>query len=161
MGFFINKKSIPTIRTHHNTLHKFLKHTKKRCKFASLHRFGKMSLIYKKIYVQSMYFIAFKNMIDIKDCLIYRNEEKDLILQKTRNISFYDIEHAIQSDQILSLKKNMSNKYSHQYMLIIHFNSYTYDVPFVYDSTHNTIFLKTIYPNRKHLYLIHNNHDNS
>ena len=42
-------------------------------------------------------------------------------------------------------------------MMIVNCNSYTYCVPYVIDG--NTYFLKTIYPNRKLLYLIDKKED--
>ena len=70
------------------------------------------------------------------------NALKNIRLKLTRNVSFQKI---IKAD-LLGLGDNPSR--SHQRVLIYRHKNYTWAVPFVFDG--KEIFLKTIYPSRKH-----------
>lgn len=75
------------------------------------------------------------------------NEDKNTILKEARNICFEDIVLAIQNEKILDLIESPTHQ--NQSCLVVNFNNYAYIVPFV-QKDENTIFLKTIYPSRKH-----------
>jgi len=76
------------------------------------------------------------------------DEEKNILLKKTRNISFEDIESAILNDNILDIiPHHNKEKYPNQELLIVEFVGYIYYVPFVENL--DEIFLKSIIPSRK------------
>ena len=75
------------------------------------------------------------------------NEEKNILLKEVINISFEDIVLAIQGDKILDFIESPTHE--NQSCLVVDFNGYAYIVPFV-QKNESTIFLKTIYPSRKH-----------
>jgi len=76
------------------------------------------------------------------------NKEKNLLLKKTRSISFEQIIiHIEQGDLIDIIQHPNSDKYSNQKILIINVKNYIYAVPFVENG--NERFLKTIIPSRK------------
>jgi len=76
------------------------------------------------------------------------NIDKNELLKKTRNISFEDVLIAISQNKILDiLEHHNKTKYPNQKILIIEFNDYAYLVPFIENK--QTIFLKTIIPNKK------------
>jgi len=76
------------------------------------------------------------------------NKEKNLLLKKTREISFEQIiMHIEQGDLIDIIQHPNSEKYSIQKILIINVKNYIYTVPFI--ENENERFLKTIIPNRK------------
>ena len=76
------------------------------------------------------------------------NKEKNLLLKKTRKISFEQIiMHIEQGNLIDIIMHSNSEKYLNQKILIINVNNYIYTVPFVENG--NERFLKTIIPNRK------------
>ncbi len=74
------------------------------------------------------------------------DEEKNLELQKKRNISFELIASLIEQEKILDIIQNPGQKYKHQGAYILEINSYTYVVPFVKNEGH--VFLKTAFPHR-------------
>jgi uncharacterized DUF497 family protein len=77
------------------------------------------------------------------------NEEKNTLLKKTRNISFEQIVQAIEDNQVITkLTHTNPSKYQNQKIFIININNYIYCVPYVKEK--QTIFLKTIYANRKY-----------
>ena len=77
------------------------------------------------------------------------NEEKNLLLQATRGISFEMVIEAITKNKILDdLKHKNGKKYPRQKMLVIKINNYVYAVPYVINEQKGTIFLKTVYPSR-------------
>jgi len=77
------------------------------------------------------------------------SEEKNQILKETRGISFEDIKSAIEQDKVLgNIKHYNQKKYPKQRILILKIKNYIYAVPYVIKNK-KTIFLKTIYPNRK------------
>jgi len=79
------------------------------------------------------------------------NEEKNQQLKATRNVSFEDVITALENKQLLGELVGKGN-YSHQKQYIVNINNYPYVVPYVEDD--KTIFLKTIFPNRKLKHLL-------
>ena len=75
------------------------------------------------------------------------NEEKNILLKKTRKIGFESVVMHIEKGDLLDIIENPSDKYSKQKVLIININNYIYAVPFV--ENEKEIFLKTIIPSRK------------
>jgi hypothetical protein len=76
------------------------------------------------------------------------NEEKNRVLKEYRNISFEEIIVAIEKGDLLEIIPNPSSNYKEQKCFVVVINNYTYIVPYVENET--GIFLKTIYPSRKH-----------
>jgi len=77
------------------------------------------------------------------------SDEKNSILKRTRNVSFEDIENAIMNDNILDIiPHHNQKKFSHQELIIVCIDDYTYYVPFVMNK--EEIFLKNIIPSRKY-----------
>lgn len=77
------------------------------------------------------------------------NEEKNLLLQATRGISFEMVIEAITKNKILDdLKHKNSKKYPNQKILVIKINNYVYAIPYVLNEKKGEIFLKTVYPSR-------------
>ncbi len=76
------------------------------------------------------------------------NEEKNNILRRERNISFEDVIQALQDKKLIEVISNPSINHPNQECFVININEYIYLVPFVKDNT--KIFLKTIFPSRKH-----------
>jgi len=75
------------------------------------------------------------------------NEEKNNLLKNSdRQVSFEDVLYALKNDQLLDVIPSPTHE--NQECLVIYINEYIYIVPFV--SSEETIFLKTIYPSRKH-----------
>lgn len=80
--------------------------------------------------------------------MYYRNQEKNNLLKKTRDICFEDVLLAIESDNLLAvIEHNNQIKYKWQKILIVKINNYVYRVPYIEEN--NKIFLKTIFPSRK------------
>ncbi|PIZ65481.1 toxin [Candidatus Roizmanbacteria bacterium CG_4_9_14_0_2_um_filter_39_13] len=78
------------------------------------------------------------------------NEEKNQILERTRNVSFEDVRDAIENDQLVTIINHPNKKkYKHQLLLIVKINQYIFAVPCVWDDARKVYFLKTVYPNRK------------
>jgi uncharacterized DUF497 family protein len=76
------------------------------------------------------------------------DREKNVILKKTRNVSFEQIVMHIENGDVLDVMKNSNSKnYPHQQILVINVNDYAHAVPFVENGTER--FLKTIIPSRK------------
>lgn len=76
------------------------------------------------------------------------SEEKNILLKKSRGVSFEDVLEAIQKGNILDDIEHPSSKRSQQRVLVIKIKNYVYAVPYV-ENDQGTIFLKTIYPSRK------------
>ena len=86
------------------------------------------------------------------------SQEKNDLLFNTRGITFYQIIESISEKGILLNIKHPNEKdYPNQKMMVVEYNDYTYCVPYVIDG--DTWFLKTIFPNRKFLYLIEKKED--
>jgi uncharacterized DUF497 family protein len=76
------------------------------------------------------------------------DKEKNLLLKKTRGISFEQIVVYIEQGNLIDIIKHPNDgKYNHQKILIINIDNYIYIVPFV--ENENERFLKTIIPSRK------------
>ena len=76
------------------------------------------------------------------------SEEKNIQLQKEREISFEDIVIGIESAGLLDILEHPNKKkYAGQKIFIVNVNDYAYVVPFVEEG--EKIFLKTIIPSRK------------
>ncbi len=85
----------------------------------------------------------------ILDNIIFEwNEEKNNIILKERWVCFEDIIFAFWENKILDIIKNPSSNFENQFCLIVDISNYVYLVPFL--KTKEKIFLKTIYPSRKH-----------
>lgn len=72
------------------------------------------------------------------------------------NIGFEDCIVALEEGRMLDDIENPSEKYSNQRMFILGINNYAYVVPYI--ETEDEIFLKTVFPSRKHtaIYLTEN-----
>ncbi len=76
------------------------------------------------------------------------NKEKNILLKKTRNVSFEQMVMHIENGHLLDIIKHPnSEKYSNQKILVINVNNYIYTVPFL--EKNDERFLKTIIPNRQ------------
>lgn len=76
------------------------------------------------------------------------SEEKNILLKKTRGVSFEDVLEAIEKKEALDDIEHPKRKYAHQGMYVIKIREYAYAAPYVKD-TRGYIFFKTIYPSRK------------
>jgi len=74
------------------------------------------------------------------------SDEKNELLKDTRGISFEDVVLSLSSGKLLDKIKSPTHKNQECYVLEI--NDYVYIVPFAQDE--DKVFLKTIYPSRKH-----------
>lgn len=81
--------------------------------------------------------------------------DKNELLFQTRGVTFYQIIETIaESGVLLNIPHPNRDQYPNQWMFVIEHNQYTYCVPYVIDG--DTYFLKTIFPNRKYMYLLSN-----
>jgi len=88
-------------------------------------------------------------MLKLPSLTINFNQQKNLIIKATRNISFEDCLEAINKNQILANFKHPDpGKYPNQKILIIKIKNYAYAVPYIINKSKKEIFLKTIYPSR-------------
>ena len=77
------------------------------------------------------------------------NEKKNEWLKQERGISFEEAIIAINEKRILAILHNPNtHKYPGQMVFVINIFDYAYLVPFVEDGDY--VFLKTVYPSRKH-----------
>ena len=76
------------------------------------------------------------------------NENKNLLLKKTRGVSFEEVRELIIAQDILDITPHPSPKYQHQRIFVLRINGYIHIVPFVEDD--EKIFLKTIIPSGKY-----------
>ena len=75
------------------------------------------------------------------------DEDKNNILKNSdRKISFEDVIFALKNERLLDVIA--SPTHDKQECLVLNINDYVYIVPFV--SEDDKVFLKTIYPSRKH-----------
>ena len=74
------------------------------------------------------------------------SDEKNKLLKDARDISFEDVVLSLSAGKLLDKIKSPTHANKECYVLEI--NDYVYIVPFVQDD--EKIFLKTIYPSRKH-----------
>ena len=63
-------------------------------------------------------------------------------------VGFEDCVIAIEEGRVLDDIPSASSKYPHQRMLVLNINNYAYVVPYV--ESDNGLFLKTVFPSRKH-----------
>lgn len=76
------------------------------------------------------------------------SHEKNEALQKSRGVSFEEVAHHIENDDVLDVREHPNQeRYPNQRLFVVDFGDYVYLVPFVEDE--ETIFLKTIIPSRK------------
>ncbi len=75
------------------------------------------------------------------------NSEKNEKLLEERNVCFEDVIVAINSDKLLSVRKNTLENHLSQDVLIVEIEKYVYYVPFI--KNEKEYFLKTIIPSRK------------
>ena len=76
------------------------------------------------------------------------SEEKNKLLKEIRGISFEKVLLAIENEQIIDIIDNPSSNHKDQKCYVLEICDYVYLVPFV--KKDNEIFLKTIFPSRKH-----------
>ena len=75
--------------------------------------------------------------------------EKNERLKIERGISFEDVMDAIVEGNIIVVLKNKNKeRYIHQRVFVVNIDDYAYCIPFVEGD--DNMFLKTIYPSRKH-----------
>ena len=76
------------------------------------------------------------------------DEEKNALLKELREISFEDVQTAIEEGRVLDdFDHSNKKRYPNQRMLVVEIEKYAYYVPYVEDE--EKIFLKTIFPSRK------------
>ncbi len=75
------------------------------------------------------------------------DQNKNLKIIELRSISFDEILLEIVSGNLLAIIFNSSRNHVGQPAMVVKHNNYCYKVPFVVDG--ETIFLKTIFPDRK------------
>lgn len=76
------------------------------------------------------------------------DESKNTFLKDSRDVSFEDVQTAIEEGRVLDDFENPNKKrYPHQRILVVEIESYAYYVPYVEDE--DKIFLKTIFPSRR------------
>jgi len=79
------------------------------------------------------------------------DEEKNKILKTKRNISFEQIVHAMENNQIADVIEHPNQeKYKGQYFILIEFSNYIYVVPANISDSGENCKLLTIYPSRKY-----------
>lgn len=75
--------------------------------------------------------------------------EKNIQLKEERGVSFEDIAYYINNGHLLDVIRHPNqNKYAGQHFYVVDIDDYAYLVPFVRQG--DKIFLKTIFPSRKH-----------
>jgi len=84
------------------------------------------------------------------------NPEKAKVLREDTErgkVSFEDCVVALEEGRVLDDISNPGSNYPHQRMFVLEINNYAYIVPYV--ESEEEIFLKTVFPSRKHaaLYL--------
>jgi len=90
----------------------------------------------------------FLKRFTLQDKIYKWNEEKNELLKKSeRKISFEKIISAINDKKLLDVIPSPTHK--EQLCFVVDVENYVYIVPFVEEDKY-TIFLKTIYPSRKH-----------
>ncbi len=76
------------------------------------------------------------------------DKEKNSLLKELREVSFEDIQAAIEEGRVLDdLDHPNKQKYPNQRIMVVEIDNYAYYVPYVEDE--KKIFLKTIFPSRK------------
>jgi uncharacterized DUF497 family protein len=86
------------------------------------------------------------------------SNNKNKKLFEERGITFQDAIEAISEKGILKYFDHPNKlKYPNQKILVVEINNYTYCVPHIIDNDNEKIFLKTVIPNRKFMYLLEKN----
>jgi uncharacterized DUF497 family protein len=76
------------------------------------------------------------------------DDEKNLLLEKTRGIGFEDVVFHIQNGDVLDvIRHHDKDRYPNQNIIILNIEDYVYLVPYVMEK--GIRFLKTIIPSRK------------
>ncbi len=83
----------------------------------------------------------------MNDLVFTWNIEKNIQLKAERGIGFEDVVDAIRNDRLLAQTDNPSSNFPEQSIFIVEIDEYAIVVPFVRDG--NTVFLKTLFPERK------------
>jgi len=76
----------------------------------------------------------------------WSDDKNNLLKNSNRRISFEEVVFALKNEKLLDVISSPTHK--NQECLVLNINNYAYIVPFVQEG--QTIFLKTIYPSRKH-----------
>jgi uncharacterized DUF497 family protein len=77
------------------------------------------------------------------------NEDKDALLRNKYGIGFADCVSAVQAGNLLAdLEHPNRERYPRQRIMILMIDEYAWDVPYVRNG--DRMFLKTLFPNRKH-----------
>ncbi|BCG64206.1 MAG: toxin, BrnA family [Methyloprofundus sp.] len=74
------------------------------------------------------------------------DDKNNLLKSSDRKISFEEVVFALKNERLLDIISSPTHR--NQECLVLNINSYVYIVPFVQEG--NRVFLKTIYPSRKH-----------
>lgn len=78
------------------------------------------------------------------------NEEKNQLLKSERGISFERVIIAIEEGHLIDVLDHTNlDKYRNQKILVVDIEGYAICVPFV-EEKNGDIFLKTLFPSRKH-----------
>ena len=77
----------------------------------------------------------------------WNNDKNELLKKSERNISFEMVVSALNSRKLLNVIASPTHQ--DQLSLVVEIENYCYIVPFV-EEDDETLFLKTIYPSRKH-----------
>lgn len=81
------------------------------------------------------------------------NKDKNKFLFETRGVTFQNVIDAVYEKGVLAdFAHPDADRYSTQRILVVEIEEYTYCVPYVEDG--EIIFLKTIFPSRKFMYLL-------
>lgn len=78
------------------------------------------------------------------------DEEKNILLQRERGISFEDFLRKIEEGKLLDdIKHPNADSYPNQKVFIVESDGYAYVIPYIEDKDKQEIFLKTAFPSRK------------
>lgn len=81
------------------------------------------------------------------------NNEKNQLLLHERGVTFQDVIEVVLNKGVLAdFPHPNTDRYPNQRIIVVEIDSYTYCVPYLTDGA--TIFLKTIFPSRKFMYLL-------
>ncbi|HEY5601353.1 MAG TPA: BrnT family toxin [Patescibacteria group bacterium] len=76
------------------------------------------------------------------------DERKNELLKELREVSFEDIQIAVESGRVLDdIEHPNKKRYLNQRILVVEIERYAYYVPYIEDE--DKIFLKTIFPSRR------------
>jgi uncharacterized DUF497 family protein len=87
---------------------------------------------------------------EINGYIIDWDWQKNKWLKENRGVSFEMIALKLAEKDIVDIVAHSSERYFHQYILLINLENYIYAVPFVVEKENEKIFLKTIFPSRKY-----------